>query len=169
MFGMSTFSTSMSPHVRWLGLTTVAILVVALVILFGRDAGQSVGPYLGGVLVLILGATYLVSTREYEIAGGRLVVQKVLGCKSFELRGASVSRDALAFQGMTRVFGNGGFFAFDGLFYSRRIGFVRSYARNRDNGVVVVLMGGSKLVLSPDEPDAFITAALAQGAVLSAP
>jgi hypothetical protein len=70
---------------------------------------------------------------------------------------------------MTRVFGNGGFFAFDGLFYSRRIGFVRSYARNREHGVVVVLAGGNKLVLSPDEPDAFVTAALAQGAVLAAP
>lgn len=166
---MSTFSTSMSTHVRWLGLTTVAILVVALVILFGRDAGPSVGPYLGSVLVLILGVTYLVSTREYEIGDGQLIVRKVMGSKSFELRGVSVGRDALAFQGMTRVFGNGGFFAFDGLFYSRRIGFVRSYARNRDNGVVVVLAGGSKLVLSPDQPDAFITAALAQGAVLSAP
>jgi hypothetical protein len=166
---MSTFSTSMSNHVRWLGLTTVAILVVALVILFGRDAGPSVGPYLGSVLVLILGVTYLVSTREYEIGDGQLIVRKVMGSKSFELRGVSVGRDALAFQGMTRVFGNGGFFAFDGLFYSRRIGFVRSYARNRDNGVVVVLAGGSKLVLSPDQPDAFITAALAQGAVLSAP
>lgn len=166
---MSIFSTTMSTTVRWLGLTTVAILVVALVILFGRDAGQSVGPYLGSVLVLILGATYLVSTRQYEIGDGQLIVRKVMGCKSFELRGASVGRDALAFQGMTRVFGNGGFFAFDGLFYSRRIGFVRSYARNRDNGLVVVLAGGTKLVLSPDAPDAFITAALAQGAVLSAP
>jgi hypothetical protein len=166
---MTIYSTSMSAQARWLGLTTVAILVVALVILFGRDAGQLVGPYLGSVLVLILGVTYLVSTREYEIGDGKLVVRKVIGCKSFELRGTSVGRDALAFQSMTRVFGNGGFFAFDGLFYSRRIGFVRSYARNREHGVVVVLAGGRKLVLSPDEPDAFVTAALGQGAVLAAP
>lgn len=166
---MTTFSTSMSANVRWLGLTTVAILVVALSILLGRDAGRSVGPPLGGALVLILLVTYLVSTREYVIGEGKLVVRKVMGNKSFELRGASVGRDALAFQGMTRVFGNGGFFAFDGLFYSRRIGFVRSYARNREHGVLVYLAGGSKLVLSPDDPDAFVTAALAQGAVLAAP
>jgi hypothetical protein len=166
---MATFSTSMSPTVRWLGLTTVAILVVALVILFGRDAGRSVGPYLGTVLVLILLVTYLVSTREYVIGDGKLVVRKVMGSASFELRGASIGRDALAFQGMTRVFGNGGFFAFDGLFYSRRLGFVRSYARNREHGVVVYLAAGRKLVLSPDEPDAFVTAALAQGAVVDAP
>jgi Bacterial PH domain len=166
---MATFSTSMSPTVRWLGLTTVAILVVALVILFGRDAGRSVGPYLGTVLVLILLVTYLVSTREYAVGEGKLVVRKVMGSATFELRGASVGRDALAFQGMTRVFGNGGFFAFDGLFYSRRLGFVRSYARNREHGVVVYLAAGRKLVLSPDEPDAFVTAALAQGAVVDAP
>jgi hypothetical protein len=159
----------MSATVRWLGMTTVAILVVALVILFGRDAGRSVGPPLGSALVLILLVTYLVSTREYEVGEGKLVVRKMMGSKSFELRGASVGRDTLAFQGMTRVFGNGGFFAFDGLFYSRRLGFIRSYARNREHGVVVVLAGGRKLVLSPDDPDAFVTEALAQGAVLSAP
>jgi hypothetical protein len=159
----------MSATVRWLGMTTVAILVVALVILFGRDAGRTVGPPLGSALVLILLVTYLVSTREYEVGEGKLVVRKMMGSKSFELRGASVGRDTLAFQGMTRVFGNGGFFAFDGLFYSRRLGFIRSYARNREHGVVVVLAGGRKLVLSPDDPDAFVTEALAQGAVLSAP
>ena len=93
---MTIYSTSMSAQARWLGLTTVAILVVALVILFGRDAGQLVGPYLGSVLVLILGVTYLVSTREYEIGDGKLVARKVIGCKSFELRGTSVGRDALA-------------------------------------------------------------------------
>jgi hypothetical protein len=94
---MTIYSTSMSAQARWLGLTTVAILVVALVILFGRDAGQLVGPYLGSALVLILGVTYLVSTREYEIGDGKLIVRKVIGCKSFELRGTSVGRDALAF------------------------------------------------------------------------
>jgi len=166
---MTTFSTSMSASVRWLGLTTVAILVIALGILLGRDAGRSVGPYLAAVLVLILLVTYLVSTREYAIGNGKLVVRKVLGSASFELRGASIGRDALAFKGMARVFGNGGFFAFDGLFYSRRIGFVRSYARNREHGVLVYLAGGNKLVLSPDDPDGFVTAALAQGAVLAAP
>lgn len=166
---MTTYPTSMSATVRWLGMTTVAILVVALVILFGRDAGRTVGPPLGSALVLILLVTYLVSTREYEVGEGKLVVRKMMGSKSFELRGASVGRDTLAFQGMTRVFGNGGFFAFDGLFYSRRLGFIRSYARNREHGVVVVLAGGRKLVLSPDDPDAFVTEALAQGAVLSAP
>ncbi|HVI55839.1 MAG TPA: PH domain-containing protein [Luteibacter sp.] len=166
---MTTFSTSMSATVRWLALTTVAILVVALSILLGHDAGRSVGPPLAGVLVLILLVTYLVSTREYAIGGGKLVVRKVVGSKTFELRGASVGRDAQAFQGMVRVFGNGGFFAFDGLFYSRRLGFVRSYARNREHGVVVYLAGGSKLVLSPDDPEAFVSAALAQGAVLTAP
>ena len=166
---MMTFSTSMSASVRWLGLTTVAILVIALSILLGRDAGRSVGPYLAAVLVLILLVTYLVSTREYAIGDGGLVVRKVIGSTSFELRGASIGRDALAFKGMARVFGNGGFFAFDGLFYSRRIGFVRSYARNREHGVLIYLAGGSKLLLSPDDPDAFVTAALAQGAVLAAP
>jgi Bacterial PH domain len=166
---MTTYPTSMSANVRWLGMTTVAILVVALVILFGRDAGRSVGPPLGSALVMILLVTYLVSTREYAMGEGKLVVRKVMGSKSFELRGASVGPDALAFKGMTRVFGNGGFFAFDGLFYSSRLGFVRSYARNREHGVVVVLAGGRKLVLSPDDPNAFVTAALAQGAVLAAP
>lgn len=166
---MTTYSTSMSPNVRWLGMTTVAILVVALVILFGHDAGRSVGPYLGTVLVLILLGTYLLSTREYVIGEGKLVVRKVMGSRAFELRGASIGPDALAFQGMTRVVGNGGFFAFDGLFYSRRLGFVRSYARNREHGVVLYLAGGSKVVLSPDDPEAFVTAALGQGAVLAAP
>lgn len=166
---MKTFETTMSKSVHWVGLTTLVIIAVAIAILNGRNLHAHPGPFIPVLLVLILVAIFLTSTRSYEIEDGRLYVRQVIGRKSFELRGASVRRDPQAFRGLGRVFGNGGFFAFDGLFYSSRLGMVRVYARNKDNAVVIVLAKGKKLVLSPDLPDAFIEAAVRAGASVEFP
>jgi hypothetical protein len=166
---MKTYTTSMSNTVGMLASATLAIGVVAIAIVTMRVSATPIAAYLGMVMLLILAIAFVVSTKSYEIGDGKLVIHQQVGSKTYELRGASVVQDAQAFRGLVRIFGNGGFFAFDGLYYSSRLGLVRSYARNRSHGVVVHLAGGRKLVLSPDQPEAFVAAAVAQGAVVSSP
>lgn len=164
---MQTFTTTMSNAVRWIGISTVLLLLGASAVLMGRDAPAVVGVPLAGFLALVLAVTYAISPLRYEVGGGRLVIRRQVGRSSVELRGASIHRDGDAFKGMVRVFGNGGFFAFDGMFYSRRLGMVTVAARNRDNGVVIQPPQGRKVIVSPDHADAFIAAAVSEGAVLS--
>lgn len=70
-------------------------------------------------------------------------------------------------RSLIRVFGNGGFFAFDGLFYSRRLGMVKVASRHRGPGVVLQPTGARKLLLAPDDRDAFLAAVVREGASLS--
>ncbi|MEX1829802.1 PH domain-containing protein [Luteibacter sp. CQ10] len=154
---MQTFSTGMSNITRWTGMLALLVCVVAIVVMAGRVTDTVAVP-LAGLLLVILSITFALSPLRYEIHGHELVVRRQVGRTTADLRGASVSRDGEAFRGLVRVFGNGGFFAFHGVFYSRRLGFVRVYARNRDHGVVVTLRNGKTWVLSPDEPDRMVAA-----------
>lgn len=164
---MHTFATSMSNTVRWIGISTVMIVVAGIAIMMNRDAPATVGVPLAGVLTLVLAVTYATSPLRYEMGGGRLVIRRQVGRSTVELRGAVIRADSEAFKGLVRVFGNGGFFAFDGLFYSRRLGMVKVAARHRDHGVVIQPPGGRTVIVSPDDPGAFIAAAVGEGALLS--
>jgi hypothetical protein len=164
---MQTFTTSMSGTVRWIGIATVLLVVAAVAIVMTRDAPAVLGVPFAGILTLALAVCYAVSPLRYEVGDGRLVIRRQVGRTTVELRGAAVHADDDGFRGLVRVFGNGGFFAFDGLFYSRRLGMVKVASRHRGPGVVLQPAGGRKLLLAPDDRDAFIAAAVREGASLS--
>lgn len=161
---MMRFESTMSRSVQWVGLTTLAIAVIALAIFMRHDTPLIGANWLGGFLVVFLLVCYLRSPTGYAIVDGSLVIRRVLGSKRYDLHGSAVHDDPEAFRGLVRLFGNGGFFAFHGRFYSRRLGSVRVYSRNKDHGVVVMLASGRKLVLSPDDSQGFIEAAVLAGA-----
>ncbi|QWT18868.1 PH domain-containing protein [Bacillus sp. NP157] len=162
-----TFNTTMSNTVRWIGISTVMIVIGAVAIVMSRDAPAVLGVPLAGILTLALALSYALSPLRYEMANGRLVIRRQVGRSTVELRGAVIHADSDAFKGLVRVFGNGGFFAFDGLFYSRRLGMVKVAARHRDHGVVIQPPSGRKVLVSPDDAEAFIAAAIGEGALLS--
>ena len=164
---MKTFATTMSNAVRWIGISTVMIVLAAIAIVMSRDAPATLGVPLAGILTLALALAYAISPLRYEMGGGRLVIRRQVGRSTVELRGAIIREDKEAFKGLVRVFGNGGFFAFDGLFDSRHLGMVQVASRHRDHGVVIQPPSGRKVVVSPDDPQAFVAAAVAEGAVLS--
>ncbi|QDE38342.1 hypothetical protein FIV34_03565 [Luteibacter pinisoli] len=164
---MKTFATTMSNTVRWIGITTVVLVIMAIAVVMSRDAPATLGVPLAGILTLALALSYALSPLRYEMGGGRLVIRRQVGRTTVELRGAIIHADTDAFNGLVRVFGNGGFFAFDGLFYSRRLGMVKVASRHRDHGVLIQPPSGRKILVSPDDPEAFIAAAVGEGALLS--
>ncbi|KAF1007849.1 MAG: hypothetical protein GAK28_01325 [Luteibacter sp.] len=154
---MKVFQTSMSTAVRWTGLLTVVFAIIVVAVMASRPNGTFSVP-LAGLLLVILSIAYAMSPLRYDVGDGQLVVRRQVGRVSAELRGATIESDPAAFRGLVRTFGNGGFFAVHGMYWSRRLGAVRVYARNRDHGVVLTLASGRKWLLSPDDPDAFIAA-----------
>lgn len=158
---MNVFATTMSRSVRWTGMLTLVILFLVVGLMASRPNATFSVP-LSGLLLVILSITYALSPFRYEVAEGQLVVRRQVGRATANLRGAKVEIDPEAFQGLIRTFGNGGFFAVHGMYWSRRLGSVRVFARNRDHGVVLTLATGKKWVLSPDNPAAFAAAIKAQ-------
>ena len=54
-----------------------------------------------------------------------------------------------------RLFGNGGFFSFTGLYANRRIGRYRAFITDTKRSVVLVF-SERKIVVSPEHPEVFI-------------
>ncbi len=57
-----------------------------------------------------------------------------------------------------RIFGSGGFFGWFGWFYSQSLGRFLAYAANQRDLVLITKTDGTKIVISPYPPDAFLEA-----------
>jgi hypothetical protein len=69
----------------------------------------------------------------------------------------SAEIDPVAVEGSMRIFGNGGFFAFTGLFRNRKLGSYRAYATDSKKAVVL-RWPGRTVVVTPDDPQKFVAA-----------
>jgi polyferredoxin len=67
----------------------------------------------------------------------------------------SVAGDAEAFKGSVRLFGNGGFFSFTGLFWNRKLGCYRAFATDPARAVVLKFAKRT-IVITPDDTLHFI-------------
>ena len=56
-----------------------------------------------------------------------------------------------------RTGGNGGVFGYTGYYYKKGIGTMRWYCTQRCNYVLIEKTNGKKLVITPDDPDGFIS------------
>lgn len=111
--------------------------------------------------VALLPATLLVTwglaPRSYSLEGATLIVHRPFGNKTITLeKDLMVQPDPEAGKGAVKVAGNGGLFGYYGSFRSGRLGFFRAYATNWKHGVVVKT-GGKTYVVTPDEPEHFVS------------
>jgi len=135
-------------------LWTVTGLFLALVIFVAWRAGR---PASWGLLaVAVVAATFMV--RGYSVADGRLLVHRLGWSTKFdlsELTSAEFSPGAT--MGSIRVMGIGGLFGFIGRFRNEMLGVYRAYATDSAN-TVVLDFGGSKVVVTPENPAEFVAA-----------
>lgn len=106
-------------------------------------------------LALLAGAA-LFSVRGYAITAEALLIQR-LGWTTriplADLRSASISPHAM--RGSLRLCGNGGLFAFSGLFRHKTLGCYRAWVTDPQRSVVL-RFAGRTVVVSPADPAAFI-------------
>ena len=60
-------------------------------------------------------------------------------------------------NGSIRTFGVGGLFGYWGRFANSKIGVMTWYATRRDNAVLITKFNNKKIVLTPDEPELFVS------------
>lgn len=107
---------------------------------------------------VILGSCALFTIRGYRVDGGSVYVRRLLWESRVDLDGLqAVERQDRASirRGMIKVWGNGGLFSFSGTFRSRELGMFRMYVTDLDR-LVLLTIGERKVVMSPDDPEAFI-------------
>jgi hypothetical protein len=94
--------------------------------------------------------------RRYEIRDGALFIRRLWWNTRIELAGLlSVRCDPGALKGSVKTCGNGGLFSFTGWYWSRQLGSYRMYVTDLKRPVVLMFERRC-LVVSPDDPEAFV-------------
>lgn len=104
--------------------------------------------------ILLLSALFAV--RGYRVQGRNLWILRPGWKTRIALDGLkSVSFEPNATKGSIRLFGNGGLFAFSGLFRNQQLGRYRAFATNM-SGTVIIRLPAHTIVVTPDKPERFV-------------
>lgn len=151
-----------SKRVQRVGAFVSVLLFVGLGGLVVGSLVGSTGNLLINVFLgfLLMGAgmyTYVSTPLGVSMKGGALEIHRRWGMRRFSLADVRsvrlVAKEDMG--GFWRVFGNGGVFAYTGLFRSKGLGNFWLYARQLDR-LVLVELTDKKLVLGVEEPEALI-------------
>lgn len=147
-----------APWSRTVKVVTVAVIVLAVALnalpFLVRPAWAAALAHLSmwGVLLFCL----FFSVNGFSVRGGLLLVHRLGWATKFDLAqlsGFEVNPHAM--MGSIRLFGNGGIFCFIGHYRNAVIGRYRAYVTDPANAVVLEF-GARKIVVSPDDPQAFV-------------
>ncbi len=162
------FTASLDKTAKWVTAGT-AVLFVLICIL---SPALQQGPYFVSVgialiLVSIYLGSYLFRVTAYEVTPDRLIIHRPLKDKVLEKK--DIIRVELLIAGALkrslRLFGNGGLFGYYGKFSNSRFGYMTWYATNRTNPVLLHMTGGKKVIITPNEGEAFVAACSNPGVV----
>lgn len=140
--------------------TIVRVVTGLTCVLFGSMAAYYLAHArpLGGVMVGLLVVPALFSVRGYSVTATELLIHRPGWRTRRPLADlANVIADPHATARSWRVAGNGGMFAFLGWFRNARLGSYRAFYTDATRAVVLTWPGAT-VVVSPDDPDAFVAA-----------
>jgi len=156
-------------RLTWIVTVAVIVVVVAIAVVIVWKAIRA-GPDAGAIRVLLvllaflpavsLGILALFAPRGYEVDPDAIVVRRIVGNVVIPRANIREIRriESREIGSALRLFGCGGFFGWFGLFYSRQIGRFWAYMGNQTDLVLITQADGTKVVISPYPPDAFLEA-----------
>ena len=107
-------------------------------------------------LIPVITSFFLV--RGYELTRKELLVRRLLWTTRFSLEDLAAARaDPDAMKRAWKTMGNGGYFGWTGHFRSKRLGSFRALLTDPSRAVVLEFRN-FKLVVSPEDPGAFVRA-----------
>jgi len=111
-------------------------------------------------MIIIVILTYGFSPKGYVMEEGELTILRPFKAKNYPLSDIqSVSEvEKKNLKGSIRTFGVGGLFGYFGLFRNNTYGNMVWYATRRDRFVVIERSNGKTIVITPDDPAAFVAA-----------
>jgi hypothetical protein len=142
MGNVQRFRSTMDGFVRGITLGYF-VLIVAI-------AAGTHNPWITIFLVVVAVTSFALNPTSYAVSEDDLGIELRVGARVIPLR-SIVRAERLARLPYIRVFGIGGLFGYYGLYWSKATGTVRMYGRNRHNPILLVLHGGTKIVIMPDD------------------
>ena len=92
----------------------------------------------------------------YEVDRQNIRIRRLLWSTEFPMLGLSrIWHDPQAMRKSLRVWGNGGLYSISGLYQSKGLGRYRAFVTDPESAVVLVL-GNRTIVVSPENPSAFV-------------
>jgi hypothetical protein len=149
----------------WSTLLTVITTIVSVVLLGIMVIGISIqmeGYQFQWYIIMIgLPAAILIITvffmiRKFELRGSSLLIHRLGWKKSIDLGSLkSAEFDPAAAKNSIRLFGNGGLFAFSGIYRNKKLGNYRIYATDFKK-CVVLKTDQRTFVITPENPEKFV-------------
>jgi hypothetical protein len=140
-------------------LVIVLIPIISIISLYGKehDPWLLLGPVVV-VIALIVAALY--RPKAYKLGLEGLDILRPIGELNFPLHRfrsvSSITSKELGFG--IRTFGSGGFLGYFGKFYYKNYGHINLYVCDREKMLLIILDDERKIIVSPDDPEAFMSA-----------
>lgn len=146
----------------WLLTVTVFVLgglvLLALWIYFTGGDVSALASF-GSIVIFISGLSYYFSISKYRLTDTAIIIVRPFDTVTYPRniieRAERVDKSDLYFA--IRTFGIGGVFAYTGQFWNRKFGNMTWYVTRMDCAVMLYCRN-KKILVSPDEPEAFIAA-----------
>ena len=124
-----------------------------------KDEGKSVPTFTTILLSLIYFGTFSFRPISYKLTDDKLIIDRPLfdiKIKRTEIKNVE-QLDKGKLSWAMRIFGVGGLFGYSGKFINTKLGSMTWYATRRNNAVLVTTIYNKKIVLTPNEPEKFVT------------
>lgn len=112
------------------------------------------------LLMIIYLICMLLKPLNYEIIEDNLIIRRLI--KSVRINRSDIESleliDKTSLAGTIRSFGVGGLFGWYGKFANSKLGDMTWYVTRRDKLVLIIKKDGKKILISPDEAEAFVSA-----------
>ena len=144
------------------------VVTIAVSFLFALVLTEQIYLYLSGshasafftatAILAIYFATFFYRPIRYDITNEQLVIHRTIKDVIIKRRDIKrvepVNKDQMKWT--IRTFGIGGLFGYFGLFVNSKLGDMTWYATRRDKTILIETIDDKKLIVTPDEPEAFI-------------
>lgn len=152
----NTFAAPWGRLLCWMSALSVLIIagVIAAICYFDRSSQGRATIFL---LPLVLFVTLLFIIRDYTVTPQELIIRRLLWATRVSLAGLqSAEFVPKAMCRSIRLCGNGGMFSFTGWYRSRALGNYRAFVTDLNN-TVVLRFAKKTIVISPDNPERFVS------------
>ena len=135
------------------------ICVGVAVLMWSQVRDAEVGRYAAWIAMLplaVMAFSALFMIRGYVVTADEILIERPLWSTRFARNKLeSAVDDPVVLRGSIRLFGNGGFFSFTGVFQSRKLGRYRAFVTDPTR-CVILRFTDRVVVVSPADPEAFI-------------
>ena len=152
-----TYGAPWSLLLKGLTIGVITIMAVVCAVSWNQSGGDRLLGFVMALPLLVVLIAGFWAVLGYEINGDVLEIRRPGRVTRVPLRGLrDVREDPEAMKRALRVFGNGGMFAFTGIFHNKRVGRFHAYVTDRGRAVFLELADGKKIAVSPDDPRGFV-------------